>query len=54
MAWINDNNRTQYIRMFAHHFNKTVAEVEKMLEKDPTLLDDFVDWLEDGGKVSAI
>ena len=59
MAWItNERTKENYIRMRARHFKKTsdqeVEELRKAIEADPTILEDFVDWLEDGGRVSAI
>lgn len=56
MAWITDRNREKYIKLMAHHFRETITEDElrKEIEEDPTKLEDFVDWLEDGGKVLAI
>lgn len=56
MAIINDNNREKYIKLMAKHFNHTISEenLRKSIEGDPTILEEFVDWLEDGGKVLAI
>lgn len=56
MAWINDNNREKYIKLMAKHFRKTTTEekLRKEIEADPTVLEDFVDYLADGGSVSAI
>lgn len=56
MAWINDNNREKYIKLMVKHFRKTTTEekLRKEIEADPTVLEDFVDYLEDGGSVSAI
>lgn len=53
MAWITDRNREDYIKLMAHHFRDTITEDElrKEVEEDPTKLEDFVDWLEDDGKV---
>lgn len=48
MAWITDNNREKYIKIMASHFKRTITEeqLRKNIEKDPTILDDFVDYLE--------
>ena len=49
MEWINDKNREYYIRRMARHFKRTTTEEElrKNIEKDPTILEDFVDYLVD-------
>lgn len=48
MAWITDNNREKYIKIMARHFKRTITEeqLRKNIEKDSTILDDFVDYLE--------
>jgi len=48
MAWITDNNREQYIKRMARYFKRTITEeqLRKNIEKDPTILEDFVDYLE--------
>jgi hypothetical protein len=51
MAWITKDNEEQYIKQMARHFRRTISEEElrKNIKGDPTILEDFVDWLEDGG-----
>lgn len=53
---LNERTKEHYIKMMARHFKRTTTEEElrKAIEDDPTILEDFVDWLEDGGKVLAI
>jgi hypothetical protein len=53
---LNERTKEHYIKMMAQHFQLTTTEEElrKAIEDDPTILEDFVDWLEDGGKVLAI
>ena len=48
MAWITDNNREKYIKIMDRHFKRTITEeqLRKNIEKDPTILDEFVDYLE--------
>ena len=52
----NEKAKEEYIKLMAHHFRKTITEEElrKNIEGDPTILEDFVDWLQDGGEVMVI
>lgn len=53
MAWIpNEKARDKYIRLMAKHFNRDEAELRKEVEQYPERLEGFVDYLDDGGKVS--
>lgn len=52
MVWITDTNREYFIKRMARHFKKTTTEEElrKNIEKDPTILEDFVDYLVDSNE----
>lgn len=48
LAWITDKNREYFIKRMARHFKydeKEERELRKRIEQDPTILEDFVDYL---------
>lgn len=53
MEWINSSNKEYYIKLMARHYKhtKTEEEIRKEVEDDPTVLEGFVEFLADGGKV---
>lgn len=49
----NSETREKYIKLMAKHFkhNTTEEELRQQIQEDPAVLQDFVDWLADDGKV---
>ena len=49
----NSETREKYIKLMAKHFkhNTTEEELREQIKNDPAVLQDFVDWLADDGKV---
>lgn len=46
-TWVNEFNREQYTKRMVKHYKntKSESEIRKLVDKNPQLLDDFVDYL---------
>lgn len=47
--FVNKTNRKAYIISYAYHFNITVKEAEAKVEKDPQVLEDYAEYLDNRG-----
>jgi len=54
MALVNKDNKEHYIKLMARHFkhSSTEEEIRQQVKNDPAVLEDFVEWLANEGRIS--
>ena len=47
MGWITKNNREEWIKKMAKHYGEPIEQVREEVDKNPEILEGFVDYLVD-------
>ena len=47
--FVSESNYKAYLNCYAYHYNLSLKEAQKQIEKNPQALEDYAEWLDNKG-----